>query len=183
METIENIIKRKIPTVSLSDSVDSAIKKMQKYKIKGFPVMKSNKVVGMIASKELSYHHPNRLIQDAMRKELTMVLPQMAPLEVLLLMKRKNTSQLPVVDSDHCLLGVITKEDILYNLNGKDFSLVRQLVEEVEDKTLNPLQVIQSATGLLKKIKNQSSIREYTKMIDSSIKRIKDTVRSLRREI
>ena len=183
METIENIINTKAPTVNLSDSVDSAVKTLQEHEVEGCPVTKRNKVAGMVTSRELSYHHPNRLIQDAMKKELTVVTPEMSPLEVLLLLRQKNANLLPVVDSNHRLLGIISREDILYTLNKKDFSLVRQLVEEIEDKILNPLQVIHFITKRLRNTKTQNSIQEYTEKMLNSIKRIEKTVEQLRKRI
>lgn len=182
LELIRDIMIKKVITVTPFQSVDYAIQKMQRHKVGGLPVVKNRKLVGIITSRDLRDQNPNRLVCDVMTKEVISGREDISILEVLILMRKNKIERLPIVDSIHNkLVGLITKRDILSKLNDKEFSLVEQLIEESEDKILNPLSVIGGITRLLEKeLKPKDSKREYFKKIHNSIERIVKEVRMLR---
>ena len=97
-------------------------------------------------------------------------------------MRKNNIERLPIVSSTHNkLVGLITKRDILSKLDSKEFSLVEQLIEENEDKILNPLCVISvTIQSLEKKLKPKNAKGEDFKMIHKNIKKIKKEIQMLR---
>jgi CBS domain-containing protein len=181
---IRDIMIKKVITINPFKSVDYAILKMQRYKVGGLPVVNNYKLVGIITSRDLRYHNPNRLVCDAMTKEVIAGTEDMSILEVLILMKENNVERLPILGYKRDrLVGIITKRDILSKMNDKEFSLVKQMIEESEDKILNPLSVINSAIRLLeskKGLESQDDKREYFKKIHRSIERISKEVKMLK---
>lgn len=181
-QLIRDIMIKKVITVSPFKSVDYAIQKMQRHKVGGLPVVENHKLVGIITSRDLRNHNPNRLVCDAMTKEVIAGTEDMSILETLILMKKNDIERLPIIDSIHNeFVGLITKRDVFSKLNDKEFSLVKQLIEEAEDKILNPLCVISSATGSLEKgLKLKNIKREYFKKIHNGVEKIEREVRKLR---
>lgn len=182
LKLIRDIMIKKGITVTPFQSVDYAIQKMQRHKIGGLPVVKNRKLVGIITSRDVRDQNPNRLVCDVMTKEVIAGREDMTILEVLILMRKNKIERLPIVDSIHNkLVGLITKRDILSKLNDKEFSLVEQLIEETEDKILNPLSVISGATHLLEKeLRPKNAKREYVEKIYNGVEKINKEVRMLR---
>lgn len=185
-QRIRDIMIKKVITINPYQSVDYAILKMQRYKVGGLPVVNKYKLAGIITSRDLRYHNPNRLVCDAMTKEVIAGTEDMSILQVLILMKENNVERLPILDyKRNRLVGIITKRDILSKINDKEFSLVKQMIEELEDKILNPLSVIKSAIQLLESEKGlefQDDKRGYIhKNIHRSIEKISKKVKMLRK--
>lgn len=185
-QRIRDIMIKKVITINPYQSVDYAILKMQRYKVGGLPVVNKYKLAGIITSRDLRYHNPNRLVCDAMTKEVIAGTEDMSILQVLILMKENNVERLPILDYKRDrLVGIITKRDILSKINDKEFSLVKQMIEELEDKILNPLSVIKSAIQLLESTKGlefQDDKRGYIhKNIHRSIESISKKVKMLRK--
>lgn len=181
-ELIRDIMTKRVITVTPFQSVDYAIQKMQRHKVGGLPVLKNRRLVGIITSRDLRDQNPNRLVCDVMTKEVMAGREDMSILEVLVLMRKNKIERLPIIDNTHNkLVGLITKRDILSKLNDKEFSLVEQLIEETEDKILNPLSVISGATHLLEKeLKPENIQQEYVQKIHKGVEKIKQEVRTLR---
>ena len=181
-ELIRDIMIKKVITVTPFQGADYAIQKMQRHKVGGLPVVKNRKLVGIITSRDLRDQNPNRLVCDVMTKEPIPGREDMSILEALILMRKNKIERLPIIDSIHNkLVGLITKRDILLKRQGKEFSLVEQLIEESEDKILNPLSVIVGITELLEKeLKPKNAKQEYFKKMRNSIERIEKEVRMLR---
>lgn len=182
LKLIRDIMIKKGITVTPFQSVDYAIQKMQRHKIGGLPVVENRKLVGIITSRDVRDQNPNRLVCDVMTKEVIAGREDMTILEGLILMRKNKIERLPIVDSIHNkLVGLITKRDILSKLNDKEFSLVEQLIEETEDKILNPLSVISGATHLLEKeLRPKNAKLEYVEKIHNGVEKINKEVRMLR---
>jgi len=106
-------------------------------------------------------------------------------LEALVLIQENNIERLPIIKIiDKKLVGLITKRDILLKLNDNKFSLVAQLVEEAEDKILNPLHVISGTVQLLEKKtisqKGENGPEDF-KGLHNSIEKIQREIRMLRK--
>ena len=181
---IRDIMIKEVITINPFQSVDYAILKMQRYKVGGLPVVDNYKLVGIITSRDLRYHNPNRLVCDAMTKEVIAGTEDMFIIEVFILMKENNVERLPLLDHKReRLVGIITKRDILSKMNDKEFSLVKQMIEESEDKILNPLSVINAAIQLLeskKGLESQDDKREYFKKIHKGVEKISKEVKMLK---
>lgn len=184
LELIRDVMIKKVITVNPFQSVDSAIQRMQQHNIGGLPVVESRKLVGIITSRDVRHQNPNRLVCDAMTKEAIAGTENMTILQTLILMEENQIERLPILNyKRNRLVGIITKRDILSKLNGKEFFLVTQMIEQSEDKILNPLAVLNGMVGFLEKeVKPKDAKKQdYFIKIHNSIDRIKNEIRTLRK--
>lgn len=181
-QLIRNIMIKKVITVGPFQSADYAAQKMQRHKVGGLPVVENRKLVGIVTSRDLRNQNLNRLVYDVMTKEVTAGTEDMSLLEALMLMRKHNIERLPIIDRMHNrLAGLITKRDLLAKLHDKEFSLVKQLIEEAEDKILNPLHVISGTIQSLEnKLKPKNDQREYFRKTYDGVEKIKKEVKILR---
>ena len=128
-EPISSIMTREVVTLSLSDSLYSAEKRMKKNHIRHMPVVKDEKLIGLISlsdlqrvsfidayGKEGTEDTPiyNMLdINDLMIKKPLTAGPHTTILEVSKLLASKEFHSLPVVEEDK-LVGIITTTDLLH---------------------------------------------------------------------
>ena len=128
-EPISSIMTREVITLSLSDTLYSAEKRMKTNHIRHMPVVNEGKLIGLISlsdlqrisfidaySKEGTEDTPvyNMLsIKDLMIKNPLTASPRTTILEVSKLLASKEFHSLPVVDQDK-LVGIITTTDLLH---------------------------------------------------------------------
>ncbi|MQL51677.1 CBS domain-containing protein [Desulfofundulus thermobenzoicus] len=115
MTCVENIMSREIMTVSPLDSVRKAADMMNDLKIGCFPVVDGGRLVGIITSRDVRYSHPNRLVIDAMSKDLVTVTPSCSIWEAAETMERHGIERLVVTENGN-LLGIVTKLQVYHEL-------------------------------------------------------------------
>ncbi|WP_236407035.1 GGDEF domain-containing protein [Microaerobacter geothermalis] len=115
-------MEKNIHSVSPDKSVRYASEKMTSLRIGSLLVMDQGKLVGIITSRDIRLTHPNRLVADAMTKQVITV-PYTATIwEANELMKKFQIERIPVVTEDMCV-GIITKGN-LQELIGKSTDLL-----------------------------------------------------------
>jgi len=128
-EPISSIMTREVITLTLEDTLYSAEKRMKKNHIRHMPVVKGDKLIGLISlsdlqrisfidaySKEGTEDTPiyNMIdIRDLMIKNPLTATPKTTILEVSKLLASKEFHSLPVVEDDK-LVGIITTTDLLH---------------------------------------------------------------------
>jgi len=128
-EPIASIMTKELITLSLSDSLYSAEKRMKVNHIRHMPVVNGDELIGLVSlsdlqrvsfidaySKEGTEDTPvyNMLsIKDLMIKDPLTASPKTTILEVSKLLASKEFHSLPVVD-DGKLVGIITTTDLLH---------------------------------------------------------------------
>lgn len=115
---VKSIMKKPVITASLEDSVLKASQRMQQYGIGGLPVIENGKPVGIITSRDVRCSHPNRIVEDAMTKELIMINQDASIWEAYEVLEKNKIERLPVLENQQ-LVGMITKSDLLVEL-GKN---------------------------------------------------------------
>lgn len=140
MQTVGEIMTKELVMVKPEDSVAKVAKLMERTKIGGLPVVEGGRLVGIITSRDIRRCHPNRLIADAMTKEVVTVPPTCSLWEAKELLERHGIERLVVVDGDYPV-GVVTKS-LLYAELGKHIDALTGLhrAEFIHRKALELLQ-------------------------------------------
>ncbi|MCS5695665.1 GGDEF domain-containing protein [Desulfofundulus thermocisternus] len=125
MTTVENIMNRRIITASPFDSVRKAAEMMNEFKVGCLPVIESGQLAGIITSRDIRCSHPNRLVIDAMSKDLITVTPSCSIWDAAEIVERYKIERL-VVAEDGKLLGIVTKLELYHEL-GKHFDTLTGL--------------------------------------------------------
>ena len=140
MQTVGEIMTREIITVKPEDSVARVAEIMERTKIGGLPVVEGRRLVGIITSRDIRRCHPNRLIADAMTREVVTVPHTCSLWEAKELLERHGIERLVVVDGDYPV-GVVTKS-LLHAELGKYIDALTGLhkAEFIQRKALELLQ-------------------------------------------
>jgi acetoin utilization protein AcuB len=121
-------------TVTESTSIIDAAQLMREKKVRRFPVLKGNELVGIVTDRDLRSAAPSQVISfdseeralmpdlyallaqikvgEIMSTDVITVDPEQTIVTAALLMLDRRVSGLPVVDSEGQLVGIITEKDI-----------------------------------------------------------------------
>ena len=134
---VKNWMSKNLITVDINDSMQDAAKLLKKNNIRGLPVMKNGKLVGIVTDRDLKrasasdantldIHELLFLISEIKVKDIMTKDPITIPVDETIeeaaeLLLDNKLSRAPVVDNDGKLVGVITQTDIfrvLVSLTG-----------------------------------------------------------------
>ncbi|HAK47613.1 MAG TPA: IMP dehydrogenase [Spirochaeta sp.] len=100
-------------TVSPDQSIADVKKIIGEYNISGLPVVKGEKLVGIITGRDLRFCEDDRiLVKDAMTKDPVVANSSPTPESAREKFNSHKIEKLPVVGSDGCLTGLITVKDM-----------------------------------------------------------------------
>ena len=104
-------------TVDHGSTIKNAKKIMQEYKISGLPVVKDDRLVGIITNRDIRFETNDMLmVSDRMTSENLVTVPVGTSLEKAKdILQEHRIEKLLVVDGDHNLTGLITVKDIQKN--------------------------------------------------------------------
>jgi IMP dehydrogenase len=116
VKRFESGVLRDPMTVSPEMTVREVMALQQQYKISGFPVVKSGKVVGIVTNRDLRFEaeldQPVKSIMTPQRKLVT-VREGATRAEAMALMHRHRLERVLVIDDEFRLMGLVTVKDIL----------------------------------------------------------------------
>ncbi|MGD8654640.1 MAG: CBS domain-containing protein [Desulfobacterales bacterium] len=149
---VKNWMSTPVVTIADDDSMHKAIRLMSDHSIKTLPVLKNDRLVGIVTDRDLKrasasdattlavYELLDLLskikIKQVMTKDPVTVQPEYTIEEAANLLRQKRISGAPVVDDHDRPVGVITKEDlfkVLSSITGVDRRGI-QFAFEVEDR-------------------------------------------------
>lgn len=115
--TAENLMQRRVETLSSQISLDEAIQAFSRSHHRGFPVIDNGMLVGIVTETDLSHITERHLdhtqpLSEIMTPRPVTVHPKDPLSQVLYLLNRYKISRLPVVDRRK-LVGIITRADII----------------------------------------------------------------------
>jgi len=114
--TAEDLMQRRVETLSATMTVQEALEAFSRSHHRGFPVLDQGKLVGIITQTDLGdktqSNPPDLLVQDIMTPAPVTVTPESSLPHVLDLLNRLKVSRLPVTDGNK-LVGIITRGDII----------------------------------------------------------------------
>ncbi len=123
---VSEIMTKDVVTCSPDDEVDKIWRMMQKTRFAGLPVVKNDKLVGMVTQKDLlekgaalpgfestkgRFRSPPK-ISHVMQTNLVAVEPTANAIRVAKAMVTKNVGRIPVRDKNGRLVGIVDREDI-----------------------------------------------------------------------
>jgi IMP dehydrogenase len=111
----ENIMILDPITIGAEGTISDALNLMQEYKIGGIPVVDANKkLIGIVTNRDLRFETKmTRPVREVMTSKNIITTTQKTDLEKAAeILKKHKIEKLPVVDSDNCLIGLITYKDI-----------------------------------------------------------------------
>ena len=116
VKRFESGVLRDPMTISPEMTVREVMALQQQYKISGFPVVKSGKVVGIVTNRDLRFEaeldQPVKSIMTPQRKLVT-VREGATRVEAMTLMHRHRLERVLVIDDEFRLKGLVTVKDIL----------------------------------------------------------------------
>jgi CIC family chloride channel protein len=113
--TAEDLMQRRVETLSATMTVQEALEAFSRSHHRGFPVLAQGKLVGILTQSDLgdkTQSLPDVLVQDIMTSEPVTVNPESSLPHVLNLLNRLKISRLPVTEGNK-LVGIITRGDII----------------------------------------------------------------------
>ncbi|HBE77493.1 MAG TPA: diguanylate cyclase [Firmicutes bacterium] len=120
--TVKEIMTEKLVTISPENSVRKAIGLMEHYKINCLPVIENNQLVGLITSRDVRLNHPNRLVADAMSRNVITIPLNCTLWEAEKLLNQYKIEHLVVIENNKPA-GVITKTQLYIELGKYTDSL------------------------------------------------------------
>ena len=126
-ETLESIMSSEIVTCSPDDEVDNVWRLMQRRAFAGLPVVKKDKLVGMVTQKDFldsgavmptfeskkgRYKSPPK-ISAIMKTSVISLKPSATIRKAAEIMLNKNIGRLPITDEKNRLVGIVDREDIV----------------------------------------------------------------------
>jgi diguanylate cyclase (GGDEF)-like protein len=116
MATVRQIMAEHLVTARPDDSVAYAARKMEEARVGGLPVVETDgSLVGIITSRDVRRAHPNRLVADAMTREVVTIASSASVWEARDLLKRYKVERLPVLEQGH-LTGIVGKSEVLMSV-------------------------------------------------------------------
>ncbi len=126
---VKNVMTKNVITAKKDEGVVEAFEKMLKYKISSLPVIDDeNKVIGIVTTTDIGYnlirdkYTLETTIGDVMTKDVITIYEDADILEAIKKMdingkKDEIINQLPVVDKNNKLVGIISDGDIIRTLS------------------------------------------------------------------
>lgn len=115
MLSIGDIMTRDPLTIGTGESVEYAAALMNQHRIGGLPVVEDGRLVGIITSRDVRCSHFNRLVADAMSKQVVVVSMGCSLWEAKELLERHGIEHLVVV-KDGWPAGIVTKSQLYAEL-------------------------------------------------------------------
>ncbi|MEM3622318.1 MAG: CBS domain-containing protein [Candidatus Bathyarchaeia archaeon] len=124
--TVEEVMSKNVVACSPEDDVDNIWRLMQTKSLGGVPVVKDNRLVGIVTQKDLiqsgallptfeskkGRFRGSSKISSIMNTQVIAVEPSIRAIRVAKIMVSKDIGRVPVVDKDSRLIGIVDREDI-----------------------------------------------------------------------
>lgn len=117
----ESVIIRNVHTLDPETPVDVAKQIMNEKSIAGFPVVKGNKLVGIVTRRDIESNFENkRFVKDIMTEDVISADENITISEAMKILYKNRIEKLPLVDKDGRVVGLITSKDITTRQNYPD---------------------------------------------------------------
>lgn len=144
---VKDWMSKKVITIEESDSLSEAINTLKRNKIRRLPVMRGEKLVGIVSDRDLKEAAPSKAtsldiwevhylmskikVKDVMTRHPITITPQASIEKAAIIMYDNKIGGLPVVDDKETLVGILSVQDIfgaLINITGARISSYRVAV-------------------------------------------------------
>lgn len=124
--TVEEVMSKNVIACSPEDEVDNIWRLMQTKSFAGLPVVKNDKLVGIVTQKDLiqsgallptfeskkGRFRGSTKISSVMNTQVLAVEPSIKVIRVAKIMVSKDIGRVPVIDKEGKLIGIVDREDI-----------------------------------------------------------------------
>lgn len=117
VKTVVDIMNKDVLTIAPCASVATAVNIMKQFRVSGLPVIENERLIGIITSRDVREAHPNRLVADAMTRDLIVVHPKLSLWKAKELLEQHQIERLLVVEDDK-VVGIIS-DTLVYSELGK----------------------------------------------------------------
>jgi len=126
-KTSEEIMSKNVVTCSPEDEIDNIWRLMQTKSFTGLPVVKKDKLVGIVTQKDLlesgallptfeskkGRFRTSTKISSIMKTQVVAVKPKIKVIRVAKVMVSKDIGRVPIVNEENKLIGIIDREDVV----------------------------------------------------------------------
>ncbi len=119
---IKDIMVTDVACTTLPGSRDEVLEILKDKKISGVPVLRDNKVVGVVSRSNLLKNPEEEQIALIMVRDPIVIGPDSTIVEAAKLLVGHGFRRLPVVDGEHHLLGLVTVADIIGSMASLDIT-------------------------------------------------------------
>ncbi len=109
----ETIIIRNVHTITPETTIEVARTLMKTHNIAGLPVVKDDKLVGIVTKRDLEFAKNGMEVKDIMVKDVISAEDNIDIDEAIDILHRHRIEKLPLVDKNGKLVGLITAKDIM----------------------------------------------------------------------
>ncbi len=109
----ETIIIRNVHTITPETTIEVARTLMKTHNIAGLPVVKNDKLVGIVTKRDLEFAKNGMEVKDIMVKDVISAEDNVDMDEAIEILHRHRIEKLPLVDGNGKLVGLITAKDIM----------------------------------------------------------------------
>ena len=121
MHSVRDWMTKKVYTIKEDSYASDAIRAFLRYKISIMPVLKNEKLVGIVSEKDLLKAALKDIskvrVKDVMSKKVHTVAPDINVMNATLQMDKNNIKQVPVVENNK-LIGIITAKDFVKQVSN-----------------------------------------------------------------
>ncbi len=138
---------RNVQTVDPNMTVEQAIQQIIRSEFHGFPVAENGYLLGFITAKELLRYidQPKAKIRTIMKKGTFCAIPSMTVSDATRILFRYGLRNLPVIDDDRKLIGIISNLDIVRS----------QIEKSRPNKVMTVKQFLEQTNGIKLKVVNE----------------------------
>ena len=141
---VKDWMSKKVITVEESDVLSEAINTLKRNKIRRLPVMKGEKLVGIVSDRDIKEASPSKAtsldiwevhylmskikVKDIMTRGPLTIGPEVSIEKAAMIMHDNKIGGLPVLDEKNKLIGILSEQDIfeaLINITGARISGMR----------------------------------------------------------
>jgi CBS domain-containing protein len=123
---VSEVMTTDVVCCSPDDEIDSIWRMMQEKRLAGLPVVRKDKLVGIVTQKDLldsgaimptfeakkGRHRGSSKISAVMKTQVVAVQPHIKVIRVAKIMVSKDVGRVPVKDEDGRLIGIVDREDV-----------------------------------------------------------------------
>ncbi len=150
MIKVRELVEKEFFWISPERSVKSAGELMSKNNTSSLIVKDGEKFCGIVTSVDLCSHHPNRIIEDAMVRDMICISDDDSIGNALVLMQNEGVKLLAVIDEKENATGIIDENTILsYLASAKHLSEILSIAAGVAHELKNSLGAISGYTEVL----------------------------------
>jgi CBS domain-containing protein len=136
MPTINDIMTRKVSTIELDDTLQTAAQRMRDLGIGALPVTDDGALVGMVTDRDITIRAVaeglnvrDTLVSDAMTADVQSCRQTDSVDAVLKQMGDAQLRRLAVLDGDHRIVGIVALADLATKQNAPTDAVLREISE------------------------------------------------------